>query len=246
MLRSFWGKWFRYNSYFGWALILLFGIPRFILVLNASRIQSYGSVSFIFLFMWIAPFLFLTSEGRGAIGLKMPSHYGWLVSSFFAGVLACAVMFGAATWAYEHTSNNWLVYISRSYALAINHSAGEEKQMYFMIYAIIAMTLSPVGEELMYRGLIHGSFATQIGEYKASILDSLAFAITHLAHFGIVFISGSWRFLFFPGLLWVLFMFGAGQLFFLFKEKTGSLLGAMFCHAGFNLAMTYFIFYHIL
>ena len=108
------------------------------------------------------------------------------------------------------------------------------------------MTFSPIGEELFYRGLVHGSFVKILGEQKASVADSMAFALTHLAHFGIVYFLDSWHFLFVPALLWVVSMFMTSRVFFLCKEKTGSILGAILSHAAFNLTMMYFIFYHIL
>jgi hypothetical protein len=107
------------------------------------------------------------------------------------------------------------------------------------------MTFSPFGEELFYRGLVHDSLKVNFGENKASIYDSLAFAITHLAHFGIVYNSDHWEFLFFPSLIWLAGIFLAGRLFYYCRRKTGSVLGAIFAHAGFNLAMMYLIFYFI-
>ena len=77
-------------------------------------------------------------------------------------------------------------------------------------------------------------------------INSTAFALTHLAHFGIIYLLGSWRFLLIPALLWVFSMFVASRIFFICKEKTGSILGAIISHAAFNLSMMYFIFYHIL
>ncbi len=108
------------------------------------------------------------------------------------------------------------------------------------------MTFSPIGEELFYRGIVHGSFVPQLGEQKASIADSLAFALTHLAHFGIVYTAGSWNFLFLPAMLWVFFMFLSSRIFFICKEKTGSISGAILSHAAYNLTMMYFIFYQVL
>ena len=180
--------------------------------------------------------------------MKKPTHDPWLFFSFLTGVVSCSVMFGVAELFFGDTVNNWFVYISKSYSTVdlIRNAAGREKLIYFLINALLVMTFSPIGEELLYRGMIHGSFATRLGERQASLIDSLAFSLTHLAHFGIVIISGVWSFLPLPGLLWVFFMFGNSRLFFFCKEKTGSLLGAVLCHAGFNLAMTYFIFYHIL
>jgi membrane protease YdiL (CAAX protease family) len=227
-------------------MILLFGIPRFFIVLKANITGNYGLIAIIFLCMWISPFIFLSKQGRQNIGIVKPSGAFWLLVSFLAGLLICILMFLVAMLFYKHTGNNWFVYISRSYqvsGIVLNES---EKFVYFIIYAIIGMTFSPIGEELFYRGLVHGSFVERFGENKASAIDSLAFALTHLAHFGIVYQSGHWQFLFIPTLLWVVFIYITSRIFFFCKQKTGSILGAIICHAAFNLAMMYLIFYHIL
>lgn len=49
-----------------------------------------------------------------------------------------------------------------------------------------------------------------------------------------------------PAILWVFLMFITSRIFIICKKKTGSILGAIISHAGFNLTMMYFIFYHIL
>ena len=246
MLRPVWQKFFRFNGLFGLLLILLFGIPRFIIVLQANVTGNYYLIPMIFIFMIIAPVIFLTKTGRKGIGINKPGNHYWLLYSFLAGLVLCTVMFITARLFFNETVSNWFVYISRSYKVSRTGFAEPGRLIFFVIYAVIAMTFSPIGEELFYRGIVHGSFAIQYGERKASIIDSLAFAVTHLAHFGIVYYAGTWNFLFLPALLWVFFMFIASRLFFLCKEKTGSILGAIFCHAGFNLAMMYFIFYHII
>ncbi len=109
--------------------------------------------------------------------------------------------------------------------------------------AITGMTFSPIGEELFFRGIVHSSFATSLGDKKASILDSFAFAITHISHFGLVFINNEWAFYKTPTLIWVLSMFLVSVLFFIFKKHSGSIWGAVVCHAAFNLGMIYCIFY---
>ena len=246
MLRPVWQKLFKFNWIFGLVLVLLLGIPRFIIVLNANVTGNYSKIAVIFVMMWFAPLIFLTKNGRRSIGIERPVNYPWLFYSFIAGIAICTIMYFVGIGLFKLTYNNWFVYISRSY-----HASGlvfndKQRLTNFLIYSITGMTFSPVGEELFYRGIVHGSFATTFGEKKASIADSTAFALTHLAHFGIVYIFGVWQFLFIPALLWVFFMFLSSILFFQCKQKTGSILGAIICHAGFNLAMMYFIFYHIL
>lgn len=246
MLRSFWNRYFKLDTYFGIALVLLFGIPRFIIVLNANMTRNYRPVSIIFLCMCIAPFILLTKEGRIKIGLKRPENRMWLIYSLLIGVFVSILMFAVAEILFGSSLSNWFVYISRSYATAAFHLNDRDRLTYFIIYAITSMTFSPIGEELFYRGIVHASFASDRSENKASVWDSAAFSLTHLAHFGFVFIDGKWGFLLIPALLWVIGMFFASRLFFLCKQKTKSILGAIFCHAGFNVTMIYLIFYHIL
>jgi uncharacterized protein len=196
--------------------------------------------------MWFSPIVFLTKSGRRYIGIKKPLNYYWLFYSAIAGVVLCATMFVIGILLYKHTYNNWFVYIAKSYTASGIVLDGPQRKFYFLIYSLTGMTFSPIGEELFYRGIVHGSFVGAFGEQKASIFDSLAFAITHLAHFGIVYVLGGWHFLFLPALLWVLFMFLTSRIFFMCKEKTGSILGAILSHAAFNLTMMYFIFFQIL
>jgi uncharacterized protein len=246
MLRPVWQNLFPFNRVFGLLLILLLGIPRFIIVLHANVTGNYYMIPMIFIFMIIAPFIFLTKAGRRDIGIKKPTNKYWLLYSFLAGTLLCIILFITAELLFNETVSNWFVYISRSYKVPGTGLTASGRLIFFVIYGLVGMTFSPIGEELFYRGIVHGSFAVQYGEQKASLIDSLAFAVTHLAHFGIVYYLGSWHFLFLPALLWVFSMFIASRLFFLCKQKTGSISGAVFCHAGFNLTMMYFIFYHII
>ena len=246
MLRPFWEKYFRYNWIFGFVLILLLGVPRFIIVLQSNITGNYSKIGIIFFCMWLSPVIFLSKAGRKYIGIKKPVNYYWLLYSFIAGATLCAIMFFIGILLYKHTYSNWFVYIAKSYSASGIVLTGSQRQVYFLIYSLTGMTFSPIGEELFYRGIVHGSFVGRFGEQKASIFDSLAFALTHLAHFGIVYVMGGWQFLFIPALLWVFFMFITSRIFFICKEKTGSILGSILSHAAFNLTMMYFIFYQIL
>lgn len=245
-LRPFWQNILTYNWKLGILLILLFGIPRFIIVLDANISGDYGTVSLLFILMWIIPFILLDKEGRKAMGIKKPANYKWLIYSFLIGVAFCTVMFLISQLLFGDSINNSFTYISKSYTLPEGELSGMSKLILFSIFSLTGMTFSPIGEEFLYRGLIHGSFVEKYGEQKSSLLDSLAFALTHLSHFGIIYNAGKWNFLFIPALLWVLGMFVASQLFFKCKQMTGSIWGAVICHAGYNFGMMYWIFYHIL
>ncbi|MDU1903498.1 MAG: CPBP family intramembrane glutamic endopeptidase [Dysgonomonas sp.] len=244
ILKKGWSQLFKYDWKFGLFLILLFGIPRFILVLQANTEGGYGTVSIIFIIMWFTPLLFLTKSGRKYIGISKPQSLPCILYSFLAGILFCILLFGILHLLFTDTIANSFVYISRSYLIPEGLS-GSDKLTFFFIFALTGMIFSPIGEELLYRGIIHGSFVNRFGETKASFLDSIAFATTHLSHFGIIYYAGKWDFLILPSAIWLVSMFLVSQLFFRCKQLSGSILGAIVCHAGYNLAMIYFIIYHI-
>lgn len=243
-LNKIWSRYFSYNWQFGLALILLFGVPRFILVLDANMSGGYGTAFIIFFVMWFTPFIFLTRKGRREIGFKRPNNYLRLLYSFALGALGCGAIYGLFYLLYGNTISNSLVYISKASTSVVLDDS--HRLIFFLIAAIPSMLFSPIGEEFLYRGVIHGSFVPKFGETKASLFDSLAFALTHLAHFGIIFDAGVWKLLPVPALLWVLSMFAVSRLFFACKQMCDSIFGAVLSHAGYNFAMMYFIFYHIL
>lgn len=237
----------KFSWHLGLSLILLFGISRFFIVLEANRSGNYGLTSVIFLIMILTPFLLLTREGRQSIGLTFPKNVQWLTVSFLLGVLLCALIFWIGDLLYQDTLSNWFVYISESYSsVPRDQLTGSNQLTFFLIFALIGMTFSPFGEEFLYRGLIHQCFIPTFGNNKASVIDSLAFAAVHLSHFGIIYTAGTWKFLVIPALLWLVLMYASGRLFYYCRNKTGSIFGSILSHAGFNFAMTYFIFYHIL
>lgn len=189
-------------------------------------------------FSALTPFFFLSKHGRKQIGLVKPQKPTWLLYSFLIGILLALALFFIGYLMYATRLENWYVYIGNSYTIP-EGVAGKEKFIFFLIFASAGMTFSPIGEELFFRGIIHESFSKSFGDQKASLIDSSAFALTHLSHFGIVYVSGVWKFLFIPSIMWMTGMFVASLLFFHSRKKSGSILGAIVCHAGFNLGMIF-------
>lgn len=114
---------------------------------------------------------------------------------------------------------------------------------FFLQSWLTGMTFSPIGEEFFFRGIVHSGFAKSIGETRGSIVDSAAFALVHISHFGLLYVNNQWKFMTWPALIWIRTMFLASSLFFIFKKYYGSILSAIICHAAFNLRMIYCIFY---
>jgi membrane protease YdiL (CAAX protease family) len=188
------------------------------------------------------PFIFLNKHGRKQIGLTKTNKLKLLAYALIAGVVFSFFLYLIGFWLYGNTYENWYEYIGKSYNIP-DGIQGQEKIIMFAIMAITGMTFSPIGEEFFFRGIVHNSFANSLGDKKASVIDSLAFALTHISHFGLVFINNSWDFYLFPALIWVSSMFLVSVLFFQMKRITSSIWGAVLCHSGFNLGMIYCIFY---
>lgn len=241
-LRPVWRRWFGFNWKFGFFLLLLVCVPRFLLVLHANTSGSYGAIGIVMFLSALAPFVFLNRNGLREIGWRKPAKPGWLLIALLTGLAFSLVLHLLGQALYGTGLENWYVYIARSYRVAPDLTA-QDKLIYFSIFALTGMSFSPIGEELFFRGIVHSSFVRSLGHQRASLADATAFALVHLSHFGIVFLDGRWQFFPLPALLWVLSMFLVSLLFFTFRQRSGSILGAILCHAGFNLGMIYAIFY---
>jgi len=241
-IRKWWQPIIRLNWKFGLFLILLICVPRFLLVLQANRTGIYNMIGLIMLISALLPFVFLNKKGIKSIGIRKTNRWLNLLLALITGLIFSFLLYWLGEALYGNSFHNWYAYIGKSYNISPGISAVERKIMFF-IMAGTAMTFSPVGEEFFFRGIVHGSFAHSLGERRASLVDSAAFAITHVAHFGLVFVYGCWQFYLVPTLIWVLSMFLVSLLFFQMKKSTGSIWGAVICHSGFNCGMVYSIFY---
>lgn len=242
--RPFWNKYLKLNWQFGLLLLLLICIPRFILVLKANEAGNYSLIGLVMLISALVPFIFLNKHGRKQIGIKTTKKIHYLILALAVGLALSFLLHYLGQGLYGNTYENWYEYIGKSYNIPEGISAQDKKGL-FIAMAITGMIFSPIGEELFFRGIVHKSFAQSVGDTKASIIDSFAFAVTHISHFGLVFINKSWDFYVIPALIWVIGMFIASLMFFQMKKRTDSIWGAIVCHSGFNLGMIYCIFYLI-
>ena len=245
MLKTFWKKKFHFNWKFGFALILIFGIARFAAVLYGIESGDNKYLSLLFILMIATPVIFLTKAGGRAIGFKRPNGILNILYSLVLGGTISLLVFWIGQALYGDEISNWFRYIGESYPIDFSSLSAADKQIYFIVFLLIGMTFSPLGEEILYRGVIHGSLVPKFSEKGAAVIDSAAFGIIHLAHFGFVFYNGSWSFLVVPGLIWMLLIFCTGLLFNYCRRKTDSIFGAVVSHMGFNIVMTYLIFYKI-
>ncbi|WP_377528256.1 hypothetical protein [Pontibacter rugosus] len=157
---------------FGLILLVAICVPRFWLVLNANLTGNYGCIGAIMAVSALIPFVLLSKEGRRQIEITKPLNYAWVLYSFLAGVAISTIIFALGYLLYTDTLYNWYVYIGRSYNIATDLTA-QDKLIYFIVFAVTGMCFSPIGEELLFRGIVHSSFSSSLGEKKATIIDSL-------------------------------------------------------------------------
>lgn len=138
--------------------------------------------------------------------------------AFILGLILSAMLYVAGVLLYGNSVENWYIYIGKSYNIP-HGIRGNDKLVMFIIMAVTGMVFSPVGEELFFRGIVHSSFAKSLGNFKASLIDSSSFALTHLSHFGLIFVNGKWNFLALPALIWVSGMFAISIVFNLCRKK---------------------------
>jgi membrane protease YdiL (CAAX protease family) len=241
-------KFWRINSLgkgwkIGLVLLLIFSLLRFYLVIQANITGSYHFVSFIFMAMIILPFLMLSKHGRQEIGLKAKLRWRGLGISILIGVASSVIIYLAML--IFHSESQPYHYIAETYT-NLPLPLGDQRFMFFIIFSGISMFFSPLGEEFFYRGIIHENFKVSFSEKTATIIDSGAFALVHLAHFGIILREEKWSFLFLPSVFWVLMLFLTCLGFNYCRKVAGSIWGAVIAHACFNLTMNFIIFYQIL
>ncbi len=245
MLKPFLRTRINYSWQLGLTLILVFGFLRIWAVRYGIESGNNSFLSVVFIAMALLPFLLLSKSGRKQMGIRRIQNPLWIPAGFLVGAVSCLLIYAIGQLAFGDTMSNWFRYIGSTYPLDFETVSDVDRKIYFWIIAGIGMTFSPFGEELLYRGLVHDSLAQKWSERTAAMLDSLAFGLTHLIHFGWVFHAGEWQLLSFPAICWVALMFATGLVFNLCKSMSNSIWGAVIAHMGFNLTMTFCIFYLI-
>ncbi len=239
-----WRRILKFDWRFGLLLLLVVCITRFALVLDANVEANYSIIGYLMVASAVIPFVFLSRGGLREIGIRGAEDKIWLLYSPLLGIAAASLLFAVGYLLYGYGIENWFVYIGNSYNIP-EGVVGRDKIIYFVIFALTGMTFSPIGEELFFRGIVHSSFKQSVGERAATVIDGVAFALTHLSHFGIVYTLMGWAFLPLPAFIWVVSMFLLSLIFNMCKRKSGSLLGAVLCHSGFNLGMIFYIIYYL-
>ena len=235
--------WMAFDVRTGLILLALFSVTRFALVMLANVTGDYGLVSAFFVVMALTPLILLTRSGGARIGLNWRPRLAGLGLGVLLGAGCCVVLIATSNLLFGSGDDNAFVYVAGTYSALPDQMDDTLRLIMFAVFAVIGMSFSPIGEELFYRGLVHESFVARFGENRAAYIDAAAFAVVHLAHFGLVWRGAGWVLLPLPALWWLCGMFATALAFTWARRASGSVLGAVAAHAAFNFVMTAWIFY---
>ena len=187
--------------------------------------------------LWPLPWLLLPRVSRRHMRLTSPVSRIWYAKAPAVAVCvvaACAALSwlifggGDANWFVQHAlaTKNYLqpVPVDASFASL------------FLIVTIPAMLFSPLGEEFLYRGFMLVTFELRWSHRIAMLIQASAFALVHLAHYGLDPFQ--------PALIavWLPSMFAVALVLGWVARESGSLWCAVIAHSVFNLGMNVIVF----
>lgn len=233
--------WRRFVNPFTVAVVftIIFGAIRGLGMLGPPLYRPLIPLGFIC--MMALPFIFLTKDGRRQIGFSPSNKITYYGIGILFGLTASAVCFGIGMLLFDTSSDNWFITI-RNYYLNTPSMPVSTFQL-FIIFTIPAMTFSPIGEEIFFRGFLQEALSSRLTVQTSMLLESLLFGVVHIFHHGFVrMANGSIQVYFWSGILWVGLMFLTAYGFAMIRNVSASIYPAMVAHTTFNLMMNVFIF----
>jgi len=227
-----------------WLLALVMAIAlaamRAAGTLGAPQLRPLLPLGFVL--MALSPWVLMHGPGRRAIGLRRPaSALAWTHLGAMglggAAALACVViglvLFGTG-------SDNWFVSIAANFARSVN--LGLPVWQLALMFTITAMSFSPIGEEIFFRGLLQHALAQRFTARVGTGVECIGFGLVHLCHHGVVMGASGLAMQPRSAPIWFGLMVAVAGLFAWLRERSGSLYPAIAAHAAYNLVMSICIF----
>jgi hypothetical protein len=235
LLRSFWGR----LGIAPWSFSLLV-----FAVLAAARFYAfYGPPQLRFLFllhvlaMWVLPWIFLNAQGRGGIGLCKPRKTLFVLAlSAAAGGIAGLLCFALGHATPHDSPANLLANVHRGLQLE-QMRAALPLGVIIVAIGVPAVILTPVGEEILFRGIMQQALAQRFNRTSATLIQGVAFGIVHLHLIALARDAEGFHFRWLAGVATVVGCVLLAALFTACRIRSGSLYASMAAHAACNLSM---------
>jgi len=210
-------------------------------VLVAARFYAvFGPASARWLFlaqvgvMWLLPAIFLTAGGRRAIGLRgARGGVGAIALCGAIGAMAGLALFAISMNLHGTPADNWIASVRAQMQLDAMRKAMGPAGILAML-AVPVLVLMPVGEEILFRGVLQQAIAMRWNWAVGMAVNGLAFGLVHLHVYGLTCDASGFHVRWLSGGLFVLAGVALSALFTLCRMRTGSLFAAMAAHAGCN------------
>ncbi|MDR3774609.1 MAG: CPBP family intramembrane metalloprotease [Terracidiphilus sp.] len=243
-LRPFWNRTVRAPWLLSLLVLLILAAARFYATLGPPAARPLFLLQC--LAMWAVPFLFLTRQGRCEIGLRTQGNSAAAIAwSALAGAGSALAVFALGMALYGESPDNWCVSIRDSFQLNQLRGSMPIAELFAMI-ALPAMILTPVGEEILFRGFIQQAFSRRWNATVATVVNGLGFGLIHLHVHGIWRDGAGFHVHVVSGALMVVLMAATSYVFTQCRQRSGSLWTAMVAHSICNLVMIATIFFHYL
>jgi membrane protease YdiL (CAAX protease family) len=187
--------------------------------------------------MWASPFFLLTATGRSQIGLTQRGVTPRSVLlSAMAGSACALIFFALGMVIYGDSPDNWCISI-RNY-LHFDEMRGLMSPLsLFALYSLPAIFMNPIGEEILFRGIVQQSFTQRFNASIATVANSLLFGLMYLSLHGLWRDASGFHLRIASAAVAVFLMACTGAVYTLCRTISGSLWPAMAAHAAFNLTM---------
>ena len=187
--------------------------------------------------VWPLPWLLCAREGRTEIGFRVPVSWWWMLSGPSVG-LAVLGIGAAVAWALLGDGpDNWFTH----HAAELGRIAGDvlpglSAPALFWALTVPPMIFSPLGEEFLYRGFLRRVGSARWGERAGNVVQAAAFAIVHLAHYGLLPVQPTLIALYLPT------NFAVALVLAWMVRRSGSLWVAVAAHSVYNLGLNALVF----
>ena len=213
-----------------WLIFLLHASVRF----GGLYINYLIPISMVL--MWPLPWLLCPRSVRIEMGFKWKGSW-WYVAGPFISIAVLLLTAGITWWVFGKTDPNWFVQHASTLQEAIaNLPQSASLQSKFLIVTIPALIFSPFGEEFLFRGIMQIGLLEKFGTSTALGIQAAAFAMVHLAHYGLQPFQPKLI------LIWLPSMFLAGLTFGWIVIKSKSIWCGVLSHAVYNLGMNVIVF----
>ena len=188
--------------------------------------------------VWPLPWLLCGREGRTEIGLRAPVSRWWMLSGPAASLAVLGI--GAATaWAlFGSGPDNWFTHHAAELGrIAEGVPPGLSAPGLFWSLTVPPMIFSPLGEEFLYRGFLLRVGSARWGDRGGNVMQAAAFAIVHLAHYGLLPVQPALIALYLPT------NFAVALVLAWMARRSGSLWVAVVAHSAYNLGLNALVFH---